>query len=190
MSKKRIDVLFIRLCNELDLCKAGRHYQLQYSDKIYNILTSDKYEPFWNGAILQHMYDIIIAYVTDYAKCMRALLHKYVINIDIIVNNHNMITIIYTADDINIIKKYSDVDQVKISNAILEQENYYYMNINLIIYILHLCDYTITQWTRYNASITKSNNLDTSIKIIKDHIKKLILYDKSLRNKWIIACVI
>ena len=189
MDNPSIDALFTKLHHELEQCRIYRQYMPQYANMIYDIIIDDKYEPIWNN-LVQYMYYIITTYITEYTKCMRALLHKYVINIDIIINNADIISVIFRTSDIDILKKYAIADQVRISKAILEQFNFRFMYMKLIKYILHTCDYTVLQWKRYCLRLEDSEyRLEPNAMIIKDYITKLMRYDESLRNTWIIACI-
>ena len=95
-------------------------------------------------------------------------------------------TTIRNEEDIMILKKYDDVEQVSLCKAILNSDNLINVKPELVLYILNKIDYTVPQWRTHYAKITI---IAPHRKLIEDHIIHIILYNNSLRNTWILSCI-
>ena len=157
-------------------------------DIITGIILNDKYASFWEGDIRQYMLNNIVSHI--WYKSAMALMDKYKIRPDVIADSLLSAFIIYK-DYIRILAKYQVDEQICIIKSIMHfGYNLRALNIDLLFYILHTCDYSICEWKAYRSKILNKCERHENVIIIKRHIVTLILYDGSLRNTWITAVII
>ena len=122
---------------------------------------------------------------------------KYKLHHDLIINNPSLLIVFC---QMSIITKYAIDEQLILSKFILENiRDIYIYNIcfTLLDYIISLCDYDLMSWMKYKKSVlNRCVNISNSQfnaaryvnKYFKKYIKPMIIYDRSLRNKWILSC--
>ena len=163
------------------------YYDQHSRHTITDIINDNKYESFFTGHIEQYMLNYLAICITR--DDARELMHRYIINYDVLIKNKFFISSIFIADDIIMLKKYKYHEQVNMIRLCLNLnhiENNTCINTKLLWYMAPLCDYTIPEWNKYQAKIATHYTNKT---IIAVHVNRLIKYDQSLRNTWIMSCI-
>ena len=166
-------------------------YLANYShnrDKISKIILSEKYSLFWTGDIKPYMIKYLVSKAV--AVTWRNLMTKLKIECHVIIDNINLLFILCRRSAKNaILHKYSASEQIQLCTAILNNKKYTRIDSEIIIHAINILDHDIPQWHLHHvksvAQYKKSNVAD----IIADHIAKLILYQRSMRNTWITVCI-
>ena len=116
---------------------------------------------------------------------VKFIMLEFKIHYENIIYNSCLLTCLCTDKDIAIIDKYEYHEKQAISEAILLLRATIISN-KLLRYMICLCNYTVVEW-QLLAHKLKTNNIISPI--ISKHIKPIIIYDKSLRNTWILSCI-
>ena len=162
-----------------------------------DLILLDKYAAFWEDKYdSTYDYNFYILYrLKD--QHLKQIMLKYKLHHDLIINNPSLLIVFC---QMSIITKYAIDEQLILSKFILENiRDIYIYNIcfTLLDYIISLCDYDLMSWMKYKKSVlNRCVNISNSQfnaaryvnKYFKKYIKPMIIYDRSLRNKWILSC--
>ena len=164
---------------------------------IDDIILDDKYASFWEAD-----YDIDYNYNYNYSNIIynidvtniKKLMYKYKLCINFIIEYPKLLLIFCS---ICVITKYTDDEQLCLSGIILNNIKYmYHIDYTLLDHILPLIDYTISGWLLYKKNFInlylykdESKSKFDAIRYVNKYIKNIILYDRSLRNEWILSCI-
>ena len=153
------------------------------SDMVKDIIMHDKYKTFWTGNIRPYMLNQIICYF--WFNTGNTLLLKYKIKSDVLIKSFlPYITI-------EVLNRYNITEQTCIIRAMMTKDYVIIRADNILLhYMLSTCGYSITEWKFYKSNnLTNINNCKHATgAFIESYIKNQMLFDKSLRNKWLLAC--
>ena len=174
-----------------DLCVRLYQYILtnNYNHKqLASIILSDKYSIIWTSD--EHQMIGKIAYVL-HDHLIGEILYKYKMITDVIIKSKDLLLGFIYKNCTILLNKYDIADQQIIIKAVL-QNNYVlnYSDKEALKYMLHICDYTIIEWESYYKIVSEQKTTIYIKLIIYGHIYQLICYDQSLRNAWILSCMI
>ena len=180
--------LSILLAEEISKCL---HYG---QSDIAAIILAKRYEKFWTGNIQPYMLRGIIENIRDYTT-LQQLYKKYKLPLNVITNSV-FLRHICTHNDYIIQNKYTFAEQQIISRAIMNDLTCIIYTINDILffkYIVITCTDDIDQLEDYKNMLKQRYQLTPdAIDVIDERINELLdilLYETSLRNMWIIACI-
>ena len=154
------------------------------------IITDSKYKSIFEDILPKEM-DKLINYINR--ANMKKLLHHYKLNIDLIIKCRYLYMGITDDADIDILKKYDNVDQDTIIRFMFNGAHNYsiraLMSNKLLCYIIDNCSYSLDEWKAYQKDLLAYYSADNA-KFIYDYIDNLCYYNRSLRSIWINTIVI
>ena len=149
---------------------------------IFNIVNNDKYEPLWAIWPIMHIPFMIYLPNVEMTKIMKTHKINYAL---LIASDYSYMTIIAADDFIDMLKKYDDHERNLIIKHMLKRtNNIHYVWSNDILKYMIYCNGAI-DWAGYILTIKNKRN----IKYIYALFEESNLYNDSLRNTWIHACI-